>query len=275
MYLCRGVPWRAGRRAQFWVFTRARPPHSVDLLHSLSTAVALVLSLQTADLQVGFGLGPLLLLLSVRWLTGPVMLGRLAAFKLPPSFPLVSMVLGRGGTGLRVRRLASMLPLTGREEGRPVKLIALDLAGRGRLRVLNAPASVGCKETLFGAAGVQAVFATASAWDGFDGDARGLGGFAHSGRAAGDGGASCCQDGGGSGGRRFLVTEGGAGGGFDQTWRRLAVLDVPASVGAWTLETRCLDGHFHLVNCLSVSFRNYKEREKTVIKCHSYVHVPI
>lgn len=217
MYLCRGVPWRAGRRAQFWVFTRARPPHSVDLLHSLSTAVALVLSLQTADLQVGFGLGPLLLLLSVR------LVDRSSDARTTSRFQTAS-VFSSGEHGVGQRRYGFKGEETGidaatnRARGRASG--QAHSAGFGRPRqtaVLNAPASVGCKETLFGAAGVQAVFATASAWDGFDGDARGLGGFAHSGRAAGDGGASCCQDGGGSGGRRFLVTEGGAGGGFDQT----------------------------------------------------------
>lgn len=50
------------------------------------------------------------------------------------------------------------------------------------------------------------------------------------------------------------------------------MLVVPAGVGAGTLETRCLDGHFHLVNCLSVSFRNYKERERVNVR-QSYVHV--
>lgn len=68
------------------------------------------------------------------WLTGPMLLMRLPAFVLPPSFPLVGMVAGKVGMGLRLRRLASMLLLTGREAARPVKLIALDLAGRGRLR---------------------------------------------------------------------------------------------------------------------------------------------
>lgn len=60
------VPWRAGRRAQLRVFTGARPPHSMDLLHSLSTA----LGLQTADLQVRLGLGPFLLLLTIRLVDG-------------------------------------------------------------------------------------------------------------------------------------------------------------------------------------------------------------
>lgn len=68
------------------------------------------------------------------WLTGPMVLVRLPAFMLPPSFPLVGMVAGKVGMGLRLRRLASMLLLTGREVARPVKLIELDLAGRGRLR---------------------------------------------------------------------------------------------------------------------------------------------
>lgn len=210
MYLCRGVPWRAGRRAQFGVFTRARPPHSVDLLHRLYTAVALVLSLQTADLQVGFGLGPLLLLLSVR------LVDRSSDARATSRFQTAS-VFSSGGHGAGQRRYGFQGEETGIDAATNRASSQAQSAGFGRPRqtaVLNAPASVGCKETLFRAAGVQAVFATASAWDGFDGDARGLGGFAHSGRAAGDGGASCCQDGGGSGGRRFLVAEGR---GFDQT----------------------------------------------------------
>ena len=68
------------------------------------------------------------------WLTGPVLLGRLLAFRLPPSFPLVGMVVDSAGTGLRVRRLASMVPLTGREAGRPVKPLAKG-RGSGRERV--------------------------------------------------------------------------------------------------------------------------------------------
>lgn len=212
------VPWRAGRRAQFRVFTRTRPPHSMDLLHSLSTAVALVLGLQTADLQVGFGLGPFLLLLTV------CLVYRSRCARATSSFQ-ASSFFSSGGHGVGQRRYGFKGEETGvdaatnRPRGRGASCQAHS-AGFGRswqTAILNAAASVGREETLFGAAGVQAVFACTSAWDGFDGDARGLGGFAHSGRAAGDSGASCCQDSGVSGGRRFLVTERAASGGFHQT----------------------------------------------------------
>lgn len=213
VFVQRVIPWRAGRRARFWVFTRARPPHSVDLLHSVCTAVALVLSLQTADLQVGFGLGPLLLLLSVCLVDGSRGARATSRFQ-------AASIFSSGGHGVGQRRYGFEGEETGIDAAANRARGQAHSAGFGRSRqtaILNAPASVGRQETLFGAAGVQAVFAPTSAWDRFDGDARGLGGFAHSGRAARDSSASCCQESGCSGGRRFLVTEGASSGGFDQT----------------------------------------------------------
>lgn len=67
------------------------------------------------------------------WFTGPELV-RLVI--LAPQL-LISLTLGPVeaiGTGFRLNRPVSMVPLTGREAGRPITLSVLDLAGRGRLR---------------------------------------------------------------------------------------------------------------------------------------------
>lgn len=103
-------------------FTVGSPAHS-DWLSSpfrepQSTALALARSFSFS--------------LSV-WFTGPV----LVLLIILPLQLLDSLILGpveAMGTGFKLNRVGSMVPLVGRAAGRPITLRALDLAGRGRLR---------------------------------------------------------------------------------------------------------------------------------------------
>lgn len=189
----------------------------MDLLYSLSTALALVLCLQTADLQVRFGLGPFLLLLTIRLVDGSCGARATSCFQAASFFTSGGHGVGQSWHGFKSEE-TGIDAATNRARGRsPGQTHSTGFCRPRQTTILNATASVGRKETLFGAAGVQAVFASTSTRDGFDGDARGLWGFAHSGRATRDSGASCSQDGGGTGGWWFLITEGAASGGFHQT----------------------------------------------------------
>lgn len=67
------------------------------------------------------------------WLTGPELV-RLAILPLQLPGSLTLSPAEAMGTGFRLNRLGSMVPLTGRGAGRPITLSVLDLAGRGRLR---------------------------------------------------------------------------------------------------------------------------------------------
>lgn len=67
------------------------------------------------------------------WFTGPVLV-RLAILLLQLLGSLTRGPVEAMGTGFKLNRLGSMVPLTGRGTGRPITLSVLDLAGRGKLR---------------------------------------------------------------------------------------------------------------------------------------------
>lgn len=97
-----------------WVSSPFREPQSM----SAPTALALALSFSFSR--------------SV-WFTGPVLV-RLALLLLQLLGSLTLGPVDAMGTGFRLNRLGSMVPLTSRGAGRPITLSVLDLAGRGRLR---------------------------------------------------------------------------------------------------------------------------------------------